>query len=471
MSYEDWDEGSEEDFPHDDKECQFDSCPGDVCSICGRHYLVLSYDQCWNCFRAINEPKPDDEFKSKTHKKLSASTTERWWNCPGSISLIPHAPLEVPNKYAAEGTYAHMMAELELKLRLGRQTKEETRLWNTAHKEFEVDGFKFSMTQEMRNAIEEYCEYILDLRDRFKIGNDCIQTETSFDIPGDNDLGGTADCVILVPYRRIIAIDFKYGSGTIVDVRGNKQTRTYLLGAYFADDENSDVDCVESVIFQPRVPNGIQSETISVKELLEFHEELIRRAAATKEQSPILRAGEWCKWCPAQAICKANQDWRTEQTGIEFADVPLGISTLADTPNYLQLPPERLIQIIEAESTIKKWFSAIKAYALGDAIKKPNIYRKLGYEPKQKLGHREWNYPNETVANALLRTGLLPGDYIKPSELRSPSQVEKAAKKKKLSINLSDLTAREVTSITLAKINTKLLGAKLIDDFEGVDVD
>jgi hypothetical protein len=404
--------------------------------------------------------------QTKTHKPLSASSCERWWNCPGSITLAKHAPPEVPNKYAAEGTYAHMLAELELKLRLGRISKKELRLWNSASKSYEVDGFTFSLNQEMRGAIETYVEYILDLRDRYKIGNDCIQTETSFDIPGDPDLGGTADCVIFVPYRRIIAIDFKYGAGVAVDVENNKQLLTYALGAYCAvDKEDSDeLSIVQLVVIQPRVPDGIKSFEMAVDQLLDFKSKLLAHAAETRAKEPILLAGEWCKFCPAQSICKANEAYRSEQTGIEFAGIPT-------TPDYLSLGPARLVQILMAKPVIDKWYESVKSYALGEALKRPDVFRELGFEAKETLGNRKWIEGNFSLSDTFKMRGLVPGECLEPSNWKSPSQIEKLAKKKKISIDLSDLTTREVTGTTLAKINTKLPGITMVDPFEGVELE
>ena len=47
----------------------------------------------------------------KAHAKLSASSSERWLNCPGSIALIDKAPPPRESKYALEGTTAHECME------------------------------------------------------------------------------------------------------------------------------------------------------------------------------------------------------------------------------------------------------------------------------------------------------------------------------------------------------------------------
>ena len=46
------------------------------------------------------------------HSKISASTCERWWNCPGSVREVAKCPPQPESVYAKEGTAAHKLAEL-----------------------------------------------------------------------------------------------------------------------------------------------------------------------------------------------------------------------------------------------------------------------------------------------------------------------------------------------------------------------
>ena len=420
------------------------------------------------------------------HKKLSASVCERFWNCPGSVSLSEQMPPSAPNKYAAEGTYAHMMAELELKIALGQDEKGDSRKWALSHENYEVEGFKFSYDEEMKRAIREYVGYICDLRDRYKIGNDCIQTETKLDIPGNPDLGGTADCIIHVPYRRIVAIDFKYGAGTKVEVEGNKQLQCYALGAYYSLEESDqlEIDTIQCIIFQPRINDGIQSYEISIDRLHEFHQQLLDKAKLTEVANPEFKAGDWCKYCPAQAVCKTNEEYISEQTGIEFAEVPLdnvgsypagpikartGFELRASA-YYVEATPERLAQILDAAPMIRKWLDSVASYAQGEALRGTEI---PGYELKEKRGNRKWTISDkDKLVECLFKA--LPfsrPELLKPNEVKSPAEIEKYAKTLKCAIDLSKLTTREVTGTTLAKIETSLPGVKITDPFEEVPIE
>ena len=48
---------------------------------------------------------------------LGASSAARWMNCPGSVQLAESLPeQDTTTKYAAEGTVAHALAELALRM-------------------------------------------------------------------------------------------------------------------------------------------------------------------------------------------------------------------------------------------------------------------------------------------------------------------------------------------------------------------
>ena len=50
-----------------------------------------------------------------THSSIGASVCERYWHCPGSITLFGHLK-SAPSFYAAQGTVAHEIGERFLKL-------------------------------------------------------------------------------------------------------------------------------------------------------------------------------------------------------------------------------------------------------------------------------------------------------------------------------------------------------------------
>ena len=73
------------------------------------------------------------DHKSRAHALLSASSAERWINCPPSVALTKDMPDDV-SPFAAEGTKAHELAETCLRAYLNGEpapefTGEEFLIW------------------------------------------------------------------------------------------------------------------------------------------------------------------------------------------------------------------------------------------------------------------------------------------------------------------------------------------------------
>lgn len=62
---------------------------------------------------------------AKAHALLSASSSERWLECPPSAKLNA-AATETPSEYAAQGTDAHTLCEYKVKVALGMESKDPT---------------------------------------------------------------------------------------------------------------------------------------------------------------------------------------------------------------------------------------------------------------------------------------------------------------------------------------------------------
>ena len=56
------------------------------------------------------------------HAKLSASGSKKWLNCPGSVAFEKEFPDE-ESEFAKEGTTAHALGELKIKLALKEITR------------------------------------------------------------------------------------------------------------------------------------------------------------------------------------------------------------------------------------------------------------------------------------------------------------------------------------------------------------
>lgn len=336
----------------------------------------------------------------KAHSHLSASSAHRWFNCPGSVGLSKLMPPQPSSPYAEEGTLAH--AWLEYKLHKSLLAKE-------------IDKPAGELTDEMEEAIDVAVNYI---GDKFMFA-----TEESVLIEGRFDLSyihegmfGTADFSGLTPEGDLYVVDYKHGKGVVVDIEDNKQLLFYAVGAVNHFDVAADVK-VTMVIIQPRaMGKAIKEWTITAGEIHDWTNILIEKAREADQENAQLKAGKWCKWCPAQGKCPAMAK---DMFG-SVAKIPVSEIKRRELPKPELLSKEDLINIIDKKDIIESWLEACYGYLQGAAVAGETI---PGYKLVQRTGHRKWSNNEEVIKEF----GSLGDDIyvIKPKELKSPAQLEK----------------------------------------------
>lgn len=274
---------------------------------------------------------------SGVHARLSASSAHRWLECPGSINLAIHRGDET-SVYAAEGTFAHDIAAKCLEQNFPA-------LHFIGHTG-EVEGHKFTCTQEMADAIQVYLDATLG---ELEAGDeDWVEMPLLAPLQKiDPDLGGTADWVRYRPAKKHLRVaDLKFGSGKYVEVDSNVQTRLYALGAMLQ--VNREVEEVEVVIVQPRFEGAkpVRTWTFKAHDLLDFIADIQEAAALSRSANPPLKAGEWCGFCKAASVCpelKAKQD---AIVAVEFGQV-VDYAALAKALAAIPMVKERIKAIEE----------------------------------------------------------------------------------------------------------------------------
>lgn len=344
------------------------------------------------------------------HAILSASSSARWMNCPGSVLAESGIPEPPTSDFAAEGTAAHALAELSL----NSQKPPETFL----HMVIE----DYQVTEEMATHVATYVDYC-----NMQEGEKHYEQKVDYSNYASGGFG-TADCVVINDGICHI-IDLKYGTGVKVSAQENTQLMLYGLGAI--EKFYSNVDMVSMTIVQPRLDH-IDTYSIRAKDLLKWGEEVVRPAAlATFDPNPTFNPSVTaCRWCRAKPVCRALAKHNYELTLSKFDDL--------DSPLLVQVPhtltSDEIAKLLPKMESLIGWAKGIQAHG-HKILNEGGILS--GYKLVEGRTQRKWKDEREATVNL---TKLL-GKKAKVSKLVSPAQAEKLLGKRR-SPELDDLWTR-----------------------------
>ena len=337
------------------------------------------------------------------HARCSASSAERFMECPGSLLLSELLPAQEESEFAAEGTAAHALAE--------RCLKEGVEAWMKVGEDL---GNGYVATPEMARHVQVYLDAVM-----FEVVEGVTllveHNVDDADIPG---FGGTADAVLHCLTDPdadgncgfVHIIDLKYGAGLPVEVWDNAQLRYYAygvlrsLGFVIGDNRKAHVGMT---IVQPRAEHSdgpVRTVWEYSTDLMRWGEERLLPAIRTAQaDSAEYKTGEHCRWCPAKLICPNLTK--------EFDD-------MAADPKHLEnFSNEKLAEQYEKIAAVKMYLRALEAEAFNRAMKGDAIPgTKLIYGRSTRL----WKEGAESVACAMFGEDA----YTDPS-LKSPAQIEK----------------------------------------------
>lgn len=277
------------------------------------------------------------------HAVLSASSSERWLNCPPSARLC-EAYEDKGSDYAAEGTDAHTLCEYRLKQALGIPAEDP------------IENLSW-YNEEMEECAAGYAAYVVELLETAKqtCSDPVVMIEQRVDFSRWVQEGfGTADC-ILIADGVLNIVDYKHGKGVEVSAEGNTQLSLYSLGALEIFDGIYDIDRVCVHIFQPRKSNVVSS-TMDKADLYQWADtELTEKAQLAYEGQGSFRCGEWCRFCKAKAECRERAEANLALARYEFQSPAL-------------LDDEEIADILGKVDALTAWASDVKEYALQQAI-------------------------------------------------------------------------------------------------------
>lgn len=366
----------------------------------------------------------------KAHAKLGASNSKRWLECPGSIALSEKAPPPRESGYAKEGTEAHEVFEFLLKNR-----ENIFKANNVALKTRDPDMVKHAF-----NAVE----YILR---RAPEGAEILcetKVDLTFVAPG---MFGTVDAAIVDLFGRLVVLDYKYGAGVLVEPEENSQMVYYALGIAHRYDFNFSE--VEVVVIQPRAYHEsgetTRSWVFSIDELKEWEEKFREGAKRTEDPFAELRAGDHCKFCPAQILCPEISNKALERAKIVFDDVR-GVESM---PAPRSVTPDALGVLLDAAGKIETWIEEVRAHALHLAERGAKI---PGWKLVDKRSTRKWT----DAGGIYMRAKKIFGDeaFTRP-ELLSPAQLEKTFSGAFVEKFIAENTTTKSSGVTLVPASDK----------------
>lgn len=257
------------------------------------------------------------------HSRLGASSTKRWFNCPGSVKMIEAlGPGEKKSSiYAEQGTLAHDIAARCLK------SGEDAKAY-IGEADFATDA---EFGNEDAEAVQVYLDAIRKEVDEMGLrGNKWTRSvliEERFHLAEVHpDFFGTTDCT-LIGCNQAQVWDYKHGAGIIVGAENNTQLMQYAVGAlYNAEAWSNDDFPVEINICQPRVfgSEPVKSWWTSVGHLKGWlRDDWLVAAERTERADPFLQPGEWCNstFCPARLTCPAIKEMRTRVLAVTPEDI------------------------------------------------------------------------------------------------------------------------------------------------------
>lgn len=397
------------------------------------------------------------------HSRFSASASERWLACPGSLALSQGLESE-PSFASAEGTMLHALGEQCL-----REGSDPCDFIGASYK---ADGFEFTLDDEQAAAATTYVEYI---RGFSGIKMYEVRSNYAAALGLDDDLAfGTADCVIWQEdTQHLHIVDAKFGR-KFVSAQENRQLILYAIGVVetlraVGDDPQE----ITLHIVQPRVSAVPVPYTFSAAELQDYADDYAE--AAEKGQAaidaytpgrevellPYLVAGDaQCQWCPAKANCPALRKVVDES----MKNVPdaVGFMSSAD----LSREQSRLV--------------LIRMYC--DAIETETTRRLLAGEPVDgykmvmgREGNRKWSDEEKTadlLEKLQVTYKLAESDLWSPKKPKTLPQIEKVLKKAKVPVNLEPYQVRSPAKPTMAAADdpraTWVPNAAVDEEFDAV---
>lgn len=340
------------------------------------------------------------------HALLSPSAAHRWMNCTAA-PLLERDVEDKGSTFAEEGTLAHAYCAKKLKEFLGLSVDEEKAEIAQLNEQYH--------SGEMDEYTDTYKTIVLEkfnaARAKTKDAQLLVEVKLDFShyVP---DAFGTSDAIIIADGVMEV-IDFKYGKGVKVSAVENPQMMIYALGAWDLFNFEYDIRKVRMTIVQPRIDNLSEFE-LDAADLINWAVDELQPKANEAYAGGKQKPGNWCQFCKVKASCKALSSMCIEAQQANPDPRKISKEVMENT-------------ILPLLSTFKTWLTGVEEYSLEQAL---NGVQYQGFKIVEGRSIRKITNPT-AVMELLDKEGFAKESYIKPTELRSITDLEKLIGKKR----------------------------------------
>jgi len=362
----------------------------------------------------VPEQLPEGE-----HALLSPSGAERWINCPGSVEAQRGLP-DRPSEYAAEGTVAHTVGQLCL--------EKDQQAADYIGKTFTSDGFTFTVTHEMAEAVQVYLDYIAGMRAVYHDEPDLVTAVEQRVKTTVADCHGTADFLLWAPKaKHLHVIDYKHGKGKRVIVKDNLQLLIYAWGAGrgLYQHINALPERVTIHVVQPRI-NNCHHEHYSLDQMAPFIRQIESAAkAALAPDAPRVPGEAQCQWCKAKPTCPELGRYVNETVVEQF---PMRDHQNADL----------LAAAMARVDMVKAWVKSVEDHVFETLSAGLEV---TGYKLVPGRALRTWGASEDDIKAELRKRKFKVADIVE-QKLKSVAQLEKTLGKKAFNDKVGDLVVK-----------------------------
>lgn len=434
------------------------------------------------------------------HARNAPSASHRWMNCPGSLEACKDMTEDPANLEAAcYGTGAHAFSEKTL--RAGSDHVDERHLGETFRYRFNGRPAELTVDADFIEHVNVYLARIMELSRQG--GKLTLEQLVRLDCISPN-MFGHMDALIDAG-RRIVVADLKFG---FVPVYLAENPDALLFEAFHEADINTQLLCyaagalemldwlpqeVQLEVIQPRCfeVEPIQSIVVPTAFVEEWVDTIAKpAAAATYRVDAELKAGEWCRFCPAKMTCPAFHSHNSALVTIDFQEFVEKPSP-AMLPDIDSLSTDQLLSILRWTPILDAFLREVNAHAFqlmlsgSDALQgyyKLVRGRGTRYFPWSTydegvielsaaiLKRMAEDEPGLTIEDAerVFKTEVLRNITV-PIALRSPKQIEDLGGAYKAVVK--EFALKRQGNLTLAVDSDRRHGVKPLTEFEDMGLE